>query len=200
MSKRTGRCRMTFDCSANSWAIPFASRTERRPSRSSRRSGGFRVAFQRKADAAAGRDLDALLKRLSPGETVSVIRAFSYFSHLANLAEDRHHVRRRLVHEIRQEPQDGSLAQKLRQAAAGRRQAPSRSSAPCNAASCRPVLTAHPTEVQRKSTLDAERAICRSADGAGASAELRASSPTTRRGCGPALPSSGRRGSCAPRS
>src|SRR5271169_4087472 len=51
------------------------------------------VAFQRKEDAEAGRKLDALLKRLSPGETVSVIRAFSYFSHLANLAEDRHHLR-----------------------------------------------------------------------------------------------------------
>ena len=55
------------------------------------------VAFQRKADEAAGRNLDTLLTRLSPRETLSVIRAFSYFSHLANIAEDRHHVRRRLV-------------------------------------------------------------------------------------------------------
>ena len=67
------------------------------------------VAFQRKADAQAGRDLDTLLKRLSPNETVSVIRAFSFFSHLANLAEDRHHVRRRAVHEAQEEDQQGSL-------------------------------------------------------------------------------------------
>src|SRR5262245_12942144 len=51
------------------------------------------VAFQRRADADAGRNLDALLERLSPAETNSVIRAFSYFSHLANLAEDNHELR-----------------------------------------------------------------------------------------------------------
>ena len=116
------------------------------------------VAFQRKADAAAGRDLDALLNRLTPGETVSVIRAFSYFSHLANLAEDRHHVRRRLVHEITQQPQDGSLAKsfvRLRQAGIGAEQI----ECALQNSFVSPVLTAHPTEVQRKSTLDAERAI-----------------------------------------
>ena len=32
---------------------------------------------------------------LSGDQTVSVIRAFTHFSHLANLAEDRHHIRRR---------------------------------------------------------------------------------------------------------
>ena len=42
--------------------------------------------------------LDRLLKNLSGDQTVSVIRAFTYFSHLANLAEDRHHIRRRQVH------------------------------------------------------------------------------------------------------
>ena len=116
------------------------------------------VAFQRKADVVAGRDLDALLNRLTPGETVSVIRAFSYFSHLANLAEDRHHVRRRLVHEIRQEPQDGSLAKsfvRLRQAGISADQI----ERALQHSFVSPVLTAHPTEVQRKSTLDAERAI-----------------------------------------
>jgi phosphoenolpyruvate carboxylase len=41
---------------------------------------------------------------------VSVIRAFSYFSHLANIAEDRHHLRRRAVHERQGHLQRGSLA------------------------------------------------------------------------------------------
>ena len=68
------------------------------------------VAFQRKDDEEAGRNLDRLLKRLSPAETVTVIRAFSYFSHLANLAEDCHHLRRRTLHEAQGEHQDGSLA------------------------------------------------------------------------------------------
>jgi phosphoenolpyruvate carboxylase len=116
------------------------------------------VAFQRRADAEAGRNLDQLLKRLSPPETVSVIRAFSYFSHLANIAEDRHHVRRRAAHEAVGDHQDGSLAasfEKLRGAGIdGDRIARALSRSYVS-----PVLTAHPTEVQRKSTLDAERAI-----------------------------------------
>jgi phosphoenolpyruvate carboxylase len=116
------------------------------------------VAFQRNADATAGGNLDTLLKRLSPNETVSVIRAFSYFSHLANLAEDRHHVRRRAVHEMIDEPQDGSLArtfQRLRDAGVDA----DRIERALRRGFVSPVLTAHPTEVQRKSTLDAERAI-----------------------------------------
>jgi phosphoenolpyruvate carboxylase len=38
-----------------------------------------------------------------------VIRAFTYFSHLANLAEDRHHIRRRAVHERAGDTQEGSI-------------------------------------------------------------------------------------------
>ena len=68
------------------------------------------VAYRLKADASAGRVLDRLLKNLSADQTVSVIRAFSYFSHLANIAEDRHHVRRRAVHERNGDLQEGSLA------------------------------------------------------------------------------------------
>ena len=39
------------------------------------------VAYRLKNDASAGRALDRLLKNLSTDQTVSVIRAFSYFSH-----------------------------------------------------------------------------------------------------------------------
>ena len=62
------------------------------------------VAYRLKRDATAGKSLDRLLKNLSGDQTVSVIRAFSYFSHLANIAEDRHHVRRREVHDPRRPP------------------------------------------------------------------------------------------------
>eukprot|EP01136_Pigoraptor_vietnamica_P018071 Opistho-1_new@64167 len=41
------------------------------------------VAFRLKRDAQAGKSFDKLLKSLSGEQTVSVIRAFSYFSHLA---------------------------------------------------------------------------------------------------------------------
>jgi phosphoenolpyruvate carboxylase len=42
------------------------------------------VAYRLKRDTQAGRALDRLLKNLSGDQTVSVIRAFSYFSHLAD--------------------------------------------------------------------------------------------------------------------
>ena len=62
------------------------------------------VAFRRDADQAADRALKNLLKGLSAAETVRVIRAFTYFSHLANLAEDRHQIRRRTETERAGEP------------------------------------------------------------------------------------------------
>jgi phosphoenolpyruvate carboxylase len=67
------------------------------------------VAFRRDADHEADRALKSLLKTLSGDQAVSVIRAFTYFSHLANLAEDRHHIRRREVHERAGDSQEGSI-------------------------------------------------------------------------------------------
>ncbi len=116
------------------------------------------VAFRLKKDARAGQALDRLLKNLSNDQTVSVIRAFSYFSHLANIAEDQHHVRRRLHHERQGHLAEGSLAlsfQRLHKADIRDTQI----AATLARAYIAPVLTAHPTEVQRKSILDAERAV-----------------------------------------
>ena len=116
------------------------------------------VAYRLKSDAQAGRALDRLLKNLSGDQTVSVIRAFSYFSHLANIAEDRHHVRRREHHEGQGHQQEGSLATAFERLA----NADIRASEIVKAlrhAYISPVLTAHPTEVQRQSILGAERAI-----------------------------------------
>ncbi len=116
------------------------------------------VAYRLKQDASAGRVLDRLLKNLSNDQTVSVIRAFSYFSHLANIAEDQHHVRRRLHHERLGHRQEGSLAVAFERL----HEADFRTAdiaRTLQQAHVSPVLTAHPTEVQRKSILDAERAI-----------------------------------------
>jgi phosphoenolpyruvate carboxylase len=116
------------------------------------------VAYRLKRDARAGRALDRLLTSLSGERTVSVIRAFSYFSHLANIAEDRHHLRRRAVHERQGHLQRGSLAMAFERLA--RRGIDADAIAETlRRAFISPVLTAHPTEVQRKSILDAERAI-----------------------------------------
>ena len=116
------------------------------------------VAYRLKRDASAGRTLDRLLKSLSSDQTVSVIRAFSYFSHLANIAEDRHHVRRREHHERQGDVQVGSLAYAFERLAR-RGVAAAQIAQVLAQAYVSPVLTAHPTEVQRKSILDAERAI-----------------------------------------
>jgi len=116
------------------------------------------VAYRLKADASAGRVLDRLLKNLSADQTVSVIRAFSYFSHLANIAEDRHHVRRRAVHERDGEHQEGSLAVAFERLHRADHRAADIARTLAQAY-ISPVLTAHPTEVQRKSILDAERAV-----------------------------------------
>ena len=116
------------------------------------------VSFRRDADAEADKALKKLLKSLSGEQTVSVIRAFTYFSHLANLAEDRHHIRRRVVHERAGDTQEGSIEvalARLRWAGIS----PKVISQTLAHSFVSPVLTAHPTEVQRKSILDAERVI-----------------------------------------
>ena len=116
------------------------------------------VAFRREADHEADKALKKLLKGLSGDQTVSVIRAFTYFSHLANLAEDRHHIRRRAIHERAGDTQEGSLEVAMSRLRWGGI-APKAIATMLQNSYVAPVLTAHPTEVQRKSILDAERGI-----------------------------------------
>ncbi len=116
------------------------------------------VAFRRDEDHTADKALKKLLKSLTADQTVSVIRAFTYFSHLANLAEDRHHIRRRAIHERAGDTQEGSIEvalSRLRWVGI----TPKTISQMLAKSHVSPVLTAHPTEVQRKSILDAERSI-----------------------------------------
>ncbi|MDY0071327.1 MAG: phosphoenolpyruvate carboxylase [Thauera sp.] len=118
------------------------------------------VAFRRDHDREADAALKRLLTGLSTEQTVSVIRAFTYFSHLANLAEDRHHIRRRAIHERAGSAQEGSLElslSRLREAGIGA----DRIARTLAQAYVAPVLTAHPTEVQRQSILQTERDIAR---------------------------------------
>jgi phosphoenolpyruvate carboxylase len=116
------------------------------------------VSFRRHADPVADKTLNKLLKSLSGDQTVSVVRAFTYFSHLANLAEDRHHIRRRAVHERAGSIRPGSIDMTLKRLSSGGI-TPQAISDMLAHSFVSPVLTAHPTEVQRKSILDAERAI-----------------------------------------
>ena len=125
-----------------------------------RRGGGSADVAASGADGARA-ELTALLNPLPIADVLDVVRAFSYFSHLANIAEDVHQNRRRRAHALAgSPPQRGSVAHALeRLAAAGVDAAAIRTF--FDGALVVPVLTAHPTEVQRKSILDAEREIAR---------------------------------------
>ena len=111
--------------------------------------------FHRDQDLAAAQRLDTLLRKLSRDDTIVVVRAFSFFSHLANIAEDRHLVRRQQTGDA---VRPGTLAHALA-ALTSRGIGARRLAALLSDACLMPVLTAHPTEVRRKSILDTERAI-----------------------------------------
>jgi phosphoenolpyruvate carboxylase len=105
--------------------------------------------------------LEAQLDALDIEQTLHVVRAFSYFSHLLNIAEDAQQHRRRRAHaEAGAAPRPGSFAHALDRAQeAGA--TPDALRAWFARARVSPVLTAHPTEIQRQSILDCEREIAR---------------------------------------
>jgi phosphoenolpyruvate carboxylase len=113
------------------------------------------VRFHRDEDQAARRSLEATLAKLTPGQTIRIIRAFSYFSHLANIAEDQHNIR---VNRASGGDGDGTLARAVERAlASGKSVAELRGF--LRDALVSPVLTAHPTEVRRRSTLTHEHRV-----------------------------------------
>jgi phosphoenolpyruvate carboxylase len=119
------------------------------------------IRFRRDRDPEAKRELEETLNRLDPVRTIAVVRAFSYFSQLANIAEDQHHNRRRRAHLIAgSPPQEGSVALALARAA-DEGVGADEVAAFFRTALISPVLTAHPTEVQRKSILDCQLEIAR---------------------------------------
>src|SRR5712691_1303698 len=104
-------------------------------------------------------ELESQLDSLPIEETLHVVRAFSYFSHLLNIAEDAHQNRRRRAHAQGGSPRrPGSFAYALERAG---KVAAASLLAWFARARVSPVLTAHPTEVQRQSILECERAIAR---------------------------------------
>lgn len=114
------------------------------------------VKFRRQNDIESAELLATMLKKLSPEQAVPVIRAFSHFKHLVNIAEDLYeHQRTRInednlgagmlahtVNKIEQRPIDYETITSF-----------------FSDALVSPVLTAHPTEVQRKSILDLQDAL-----------------------------------------
>src|ERR1700730_14088956 len=51
------------------------------------------IRFHRDEDKLARHELEIILDGMSISQTVRIVRAFSYFSHLANIAEDQNNIR-----------------------------------------------------------------------------------------------------------
>jgi len=117
------------------------------------------VRFRREGRAADARALEQRVQRLRGSDPNAVARAFSYFLHLANIAEDRDQNREQRARTLADPaPARGSLGDAV--ARLGEQGVtPARILAMLEQACVMPVLTAHPTEVQRKSTLDQHRDI-----------------------------------------
>ena len=119
------------------------------------------VRFRKTQDDRDRVQLEKTLDALSPSETLVVVRAFSYFSQLSNIAEDLHHNRRYRAHlKAGSAPKNGSLKLALDRVETKHVSKETLQSFLDNAL-ISPVLTAHPTEVQRKSILDCQLIISR---------------------------------------
>ena len=143
------------------------------------------VRFDRELDEGARVELEAILNGLQRDTMLAVVRAFSYFLHLANIAEDQHHIRRRRAHEfLGSAARDGSFERTLQRLEAAKIK-PETLRACLDLALVSPVLTAHPTEVSRKSILACQHEVARLLDTRDrvrmTPAELQANDTTLRR-------------------
>lgn len=105
----------------------------------------------------------AELARLFDGidihQAIPVIRAFTHFALLANVAEDIHRERRRAVHVAAGEPPlDSTLAATYRKLEAAELDADTVATA-LRGALVSPVITAHPTETRRRTVFDTQHRI-----------------------------------------
>jgi phosphoenolpyruvate carboxylase len=120
--------------------------------------------FHRDADDTARKELQTIINGLPDDQAIRIIRAFGYFSHLANIAEDQHHIRRSRAYAMANAtPREGTMAYTLAHARDGRL---SRAALQAffESALCSPVLTAHPTEIRRQSSIDREMEIAKLLD------------------------------------
>ena len=114
------------------------------------------VKFHREGDQEFTQKLDSLLKELTNSQTIAVARAFSYFKHLVNIAEDLYSNYQYRMEESVEAP--GGVANSMRSFKDEKLELKQIDDF-FKSALISPVLTAHPTEVQRKSLLDTEQVI-----------------------------------------
>ncbi len=110
-------------------------------------------------DAAAGASLAQCLSALDVPTSIAVVRAFSYFSHLSNIAEDMHNNRRHRINCMNEEAVqvpsiEVAVADLVSRGVTAREMLDL-----LGETLIAPVLTAHPTEVKRKTMLDWNREI-----------------------------------------
>jgi phosphoenolpyruvate carboxylase len=104
-------------------------------------------------------DLARLFTGIDIHLAIPVIRAFTHFALLANVAEDIHRERRRAVHVAAGEPpQDSSLAATYRKLADADLDVAAVGEA-LRGALVSPVITAHPTETRRRTVFDTQHRI-----------------------------------------
>ena len=104
-------------------------------------------------------ELAALFDGIEANRAVPVIRAFTHFALLANVAEDIHRERRRAVHIAAGEPpQRSSLAATYLKLESAELDSATVADA-LTGALVSPVITAHPTETRRRTVFDAQHRI-----------------------------------------
>jgi len=110
--------------------------------------------------------LKRLLRGLSLDEAIGVIRAFSVYFQLVNIAEQHHRIRRKRDYELRtpDEPQRGSIAEGLRRLREELAEWPESKRIEAvrevvDRLDIVPVMTAHPTEAARRTLLDKHQRI-----------------------------------------
>ena len=115
------------------------------------------VAYHRDPGSHPASRLERLLKALSLDQAVGLAHGFAVFSLLANVAEDRADKRRARVQTAEGAGADTAEGALARLTAAGRSVEDAR--ALLSGALISPVLTAHPSEVRRKSVIDRIAAV-----------------------------------------
>lgn len=104
-------------------------------------------------------ELAGMFTGIEIGTAIPVIRAFSHFALLANVAEDIHRERRRAIHARAGEPApDSTLAATYRKLDAAALTAGTVADA-LRDALVSPVITAHPTETRRRTVFDTQNRI-----------------------------------------
>ena len=104
-------------------------------------------------------ELSEMFAGIDIHDAIPVIRAFSYFALLANVAEDIHRERRRALHTSAGEPPvDSTLAATYRKLDRARLDGHAVSAA-LRGALVAPVITAHPTETRRRTVFDTQNRI-----------------------------------------